>query len=166
MVDDRRARDVAHGDHGFQGNHFARGVANPEPADVFRSQPIFGIGLHVHLPVAIEQRNVVDVGRTQVDLKRLEHVVQGDSLFLGLDPIHVYIELWLIGAEAAEEPDQPRLAIALLRHVGDCPLQRHEPEAGPILYLELEATGAAQAVDGRGAKHNRLRFLNFTKLLS
>src|SRR5205085_12506863 len=49
----------------------------------------------------------------EINLERLEDVVQCHALLLGLDAVHVHVQLRLVGAEAAEQADQPRLAVAL-----------------------------------------------------
>jgi len=47
----------------LQGHHLPGGVADLEFADIGRPRAEGGVGLHVHLPVAAEASEIVDVGR-------------------------------------------------------------------------------------------------------
>ena len=108
--------------------------------------------LHVHLPVAVLEEEVVDVERAEIGLQRGVDVVEGDLLGLGLFVVDVDVELRLGDAEAAEQAGEPRVAVALVGEILDGPLQRPQARAAAVLDLQLEAARAAQAVDRRRAE--------------
>ena len=112
-----------------------------------------GIGLDVHLPVSIEQRNVVDVQAPEVRLEREIHVIERHLLGLELVAVDLHEELGLVHREAAEQSDQTRVRVALVRQVPHGPLQGAEAGPAAVLNLELEPAGGAQAIDRRRAEH-------------
>ncbi len=58
-----RSACIPHVYNCLQGHHLPGGVADLEFADIRRPCPESGVGLHVHLPVAAEAGEIVDVGR-------------------------------------------------------------------------------------------------------
>ena len=68
----------------LQRHHLALAVADLQLADVVGPQAIAGVGLDVDLPVAVVEREVVDVGRAEVGLQRVEDVVEVHALLLAL----------------------------------------------------------------------------------
>src|SRR5207253_10265049 len=79
------------GDHRLQRQHVAVGVTDAELADVLGAQAVARVGLDVHLPVAIEKCDVIDVGRAEVDLERLEHLVQCHALNEVFETLQIYL---------------------------------------------------------------------------
>ena len=96
---------------------------------------------------------VVDIQAPEIRLEREIHVVERHLLGLELVAVDLHEELGLVHREAAEQSDQPRVRVALVRQVPHGPLQGAEAGPALVLNLELEAAGGAQAVDRRRAEH-------------
>ena len=95
---------------------------------------------------AAEQIEVVDVGRADEDLQRVEHVLHVDAEELRLGAVDVEIDLRRRGLEQGEDLDRPAVCVGA-RHqsVGRSFAQRRRAVAGAILDHHAEAAGGADA---------------------
>ena len=115
------------------------------------------VGLNVNLPRAIEIGEVVDVERGQVNLERIEDVVERDADRFGLAPIDVNFDLRRVDAKLGEDVHQARILCGRSHDPKRRFRKRRQPEVGAILELELEAAEARHAVDGRRIDGKDLR---------
>src|SRR6202040_722160 len=101
-----------------------------------------------------EAIEIVDIYRTQISLQSIEYVGQGYGLVLGLDSIHVCIELrhavlkCRVGGVRVELVLLPRLVQNLRRDPREFVIAMRTP----ILQEQLEPAGGAQALN-RGRRH-------------
>ena len=70
-------------------HHLARGVARLERKDVVHLRTERRIRLCHHTVSTAKSVEVIDIEGSQVDLQRLEHVVELHALALDLEAIHV-----------------------------------------------------------------------------
>jgi hypothetical protein len=117
---------------------------------ILRHHAIRVIGLGIDLEGAAEPVELVDVGRAEIGLERLEDVAQGHPERLGLDPVDRHRQLRRAGAERAHDPLDPGLRAALLGYGLAHVLQLDEVEAVILeLDLHLGPGGIADALDRR-----------------
>ncbi len=100
-VDSRDADDVV------QRNHLVVAVgAHVELADVARAAAETLVSLHVNAIGAAVEVEVVDVGRTHVDLQRVGDLLDRHLQAARLRAIDLYHELRIVGGERAEQAAQ------------------------------------------------------------
>jgi len=156
----RRAAGVLHVDERAEREHLAARVPHLKLAHRHRIAAETGVGLQVDLEIAAEQRHVVHVERAEVDLQRVEHLVERHAHRLRLAPVDRHEKLRRTRSLRCEEADEARLLAANGdRGVGRL-LQRHRSYIAAVLDLKLEAAGVAQAVDRRRAEDADLGVLD------
>ena len=148
-----RSRRIADLGHRAQRHHVVVGVADLELADGLGVGAEGGLGLDVDLPRAAETVEIVHVVAGQVRLQRVEHFGKLHAHRLDLGAVDVDIELRRAGAEAGEQADQPRLAVALGGQFVGPGLEGVEVDVARHFQHQLEPAGRAQAVHRRGAEH-------------
>ena len=134
--------------------------------DVTRRQAELRVRLRIDLEGAAELVELVDEGRTHVGRQRREDLVGRDMQRLGLDPVHLDVELRHHRAERRTDP----LQRALRRRIGDDRagdrLQLAEVGiAVAELDLHRKAGGVADALDRRRRDHQDPRLLDDGQLL-
>ncbi len=103
--DDPQARDRA------QRHHLARAVAHVDLPDVGNVGAVVGLALHVDLPGAAKQVEVVDVDAAQRRLQRGEDIADVEAERLRLGAIDVEIDRRIGRGEGREHARQPRIAV-------------------------------------------------------
>ena len=113
------------------------------------SLPVLVARLRGDAEGAAEQIEVVDVGRADIDLQRVEHVLHVDAEQLRLGAVDVEIDLRRRGLEQREDlGDAWRLRGARHHRRGRL-LQRRRAAAGAVLDHHAEAAGIADAAHRR-----------------
>ena len=134
------------------------GVADPQPADILDLVAVFGLGLRDDLPGAAEEVEVVDVQRAQVDLERLEDVLELDPLEHQGRPVDVKVDLGDVGPEDRGAADQLRLLVGQLDEVLGLRLEGLRAQVAPVLDHDHVAAGPAHAPHRRRAEDHDGRF--------
>ena len=116
--------------------------------------------LRDHLVGAAEAVEVVHVDRAEVDLQRLEHVVERDAVLLRLDAIHVGADLRHVHLVVREHARELRRLTRLRDHGLRGLEQLVVADVGAVLDLQLEAADRAEPLDGRRREHHDARFLD------
>ncbi len=80
--------------------------AHIELADVARLAAEVLVGLHVHAISAVVEVEIVDIGRTHVDLQRVGDLLDRHLQAARLGAIDLHHELRIVGGEGAEQPAQ------------------------------------------------------------
>ena len=141
-------------------DHVALAVAHHQVLDVARRQAELRIRLRIDLEGAAELVELVDVGRAQVGRQRREDLVGRDVQGLGLDPVHLDVELRHHRAERRTDALQRALRLRIGDDGAGDRLQLAEVGiAVAQLDLHGEAGGVADALDRRRRDHQdpRLR---------
>ena len=118
------------------------------------------VGLRVHAPGATEQVEVVDVGRAEIDLQRLEQVRQRHALRLRLDAIDLQVELRHVGLVAGERKAHARRSHHGALQRRDRFLESAEADARAILDEQRIAGAGAEAENRRWIDHEGEPFLD------
>ena len=150
-VANRRERPERHG--------LAAPIAHPDLQDITGFSTIERVGLRGDPECPSEQIEIVDVGRTDIDLERAEHVGDVDAEHLRLGAIDIEIDLRRRVLEQGEHLRQT----GCLRRLGDHRSRRFQQglraARGPIFHHHPDAAGVANARDGRRLNHQDQRFL-------
>ena len=118
---------------GAERHHVALGVARPELGDVadFLAERPVRLGGHAEGPA--EEVEVVDVGRPDVQLEGLEHLLGRDAQHLRAHPVDVGEHLGRAGVEQREHAGEPGRLVGGGDQLLACGLERLEPAAAPVL---------------------------------
>ena len=111
------------------------------------------LGLHVHLPGAAEQVEIVHVQRAQIHLQRVKHFAHRNAAGLGGRSIDVQKQPGRVGAEAGEQIAQARRLRPVVDDLVGHALQRFQSGISPILDHDFESAGVAQAFQRRRTEH-------------
>ena len=130
-------------------HHLAPVVAGLQIDDVADVVAERRVGLRRHLVGAAEVVEVVDVGRAEIDLQRLEHPVGRDAEHLGAHPVDVGIDLGRAGVEQREDAGEARDLVGGGHDVLRRRLERRQAAAALVLHHHLEAAGGADAAHRR-----------------
>ena len=112
-----------------------------------------GIGLGGHLVSAAKSVEVVDVKRAEVNLKRLEHIRQADTLTFRLRTVDNHIKLRRIDVQAGHQTGDLSRFGGFHHQEPRVLNQRLKPHAAAIFHLHLESAGGAETGDGRWRKY-------------
>ena len=107
------------------------------------------VGLGADLIHAPEEVEIVDVGRAEIDLQRVEHVRQRHVQHARLGAVDLEVDLRRVGAEGREHPGEVRVLVRALNQVGRGGKDLAQPDAAAILELHLEAAGVADPAHRR-----------------
>ena len=99
----------------------------------------------IDLVSAAEAVEVVDVERAEIDLHRLEEILQRDALLLGFHAINVGVELRDVDGEGGEHAGEAGSLIALADDRLHGLVKGVVAEVGAVLDVELEAADGAEA---------------------
>ena len=113
---------------GWRAAPSALGGAHLETLDVADARPELLVGLHHDAPGSSKEIEVVDVGRAQVGLQRVEDRLQRDVESLGLLPIHIDVDLGHVGLEVLVQAGD---LAALDSRPSPCRWQRSRAGADP-----------------------------------
>src|SRR5437899_12933255 len=120
--------------------------------------------MRVDAAVAVEQVEVVDIGRAEIDLECLEQVGQRHALRLGLDAIDLDIKLWHVGLVANEGYAHAwRLHRRGLQRVGRL-LERAVARARTVFEEQRIARALAKTEDRRRVQYEGKAFLDLGDL--
>ena len=135
-------------------HHLTAGVTDLEATDFLRRLTELLVRLGKNLVGAAEIVEVVHVLRTEIKLQGREHVGRGETDLLGLLAIDVGVERRRAGIVEGEDPCEGRILVGRrdqrVGRIGEF-LRRM---IAAILDHQLEATGRAQALDGRRIDHD------------
>ncbi|KWT85151.1 hypothetical protein APY03_3954 [Variovorax sp. WDL1] len=137
-----------------QRHHLARGGAHLQQADVLRPGAVRRIRLHPHAVGPAELVEVVRIQAAQVDLHGVEDVLHRHAELARLGAVDVRVELRHIDLPAGEHAGQLRRLHRLAHESLHCSVHCLVAHRAPVLQLELEATGGAQALHGRRREHD------------
>ena len=118
-----------------------------------------GVGLHLNAECTSQQVEVVDVGRADIDLQRVEHIRQVNAEELRLVAVNIEIELRRLCLEQREHLHQTRRLRRAAHHRIDRALQRLRAAAVAVLDHHAKATGVADAVHRRRLHDDHEGFL-------
>ena len=134
---------------GAQRHHLPLPVADMDAVDVVDLGPVGGLGLHVDLPGAAEQIEVVDVEAAENGLERVEHVADADAQGLHLVAVDVEIELGRVGGVGGEHRPERRVLVGGEDEPASGGGELGRIAAPQILELVLEAAAGAEPDDRR-----------------
>ncbi len=116
--DAHRAARVAHRQDRAQQDHLPLVVAHLELANSLDLVAEARIGLEIDLPGPAELVEVVDVVRSEVDLQRIEDLVQRHAQGQALGTVDVEVQPGRVRARAVEQTLQTRRGVAARRRCG------------------------------------------------
>ena len=111
------------------------------------------LGLHVYLPGAAEQIEIVHVQRAKINLQGIEHLVHRNAHRFGGGAIDIEKQPGSVGAEAGEQIANSRFALAIDYDVVGHLLQRFEVGVAAIFDHHFETAGGAQAFQRRRTQY-------------
>ena len=86
-------------DQGAERDHLTFGITRLKTGDVFRAIAKGSIGLGNDLEGAAEAVEVIQIKGAEINLHRLEEILQWNALLLGFDAIDVGVELRHVDGE-------------------------------------------------------------------
>src|ERR1043166_5744561 len=104
------------------------------------------IGLSHHLESASEPIEVVHIKRTEIDLHRLEQVLQRHALSFGFYTINFRVELRYVDGERREQSAEPWRLIAFVDQRLRILRQRVVAHVAAIFHIQLESANCSQSI--------------------
>ena len=124
-------------------------AAHIDAINVVEAAPVLRLRLHLDLPGAAEQIDVVDIVAAERGLQRLEDIVERHPQYLRLVAIDIEIDRRIGGRERAEDAAQPRVLVGRYREPAHDLRERLRIAAAQILEHIGEAAAGAEADDRR-----------------
>ena len=140
---------LLHLDERAERNHLSGGVAGFQTRDVLGAIAELRVGLRDDLPGTAEEVEVIHVERAEVDLHRLEQILQGHALRLGLHAIDLGVELRDVHGEGGEDAGEFARGVALSDEPHGVLEERVVAEAGAILDVHFESANGTDVDRGR-----------------
>ena len=146
-------------------HHLAFVIARLQTGNVFGVGAERGIGLGHDFEGAAKAVEVVHIKRAEINLERIEKILQRDSLRLRFLPVHVRIQLRHIHGERGEHAAERGVLVALADDVLQILIEGVVTKIGAVFDVEFETADGAQP-HHRGRWHGEHEsFLDGAELL-
>ena len=126
-------------------HHLTFRVAGLEAGDVLSAVAELGVGLRNDLIGAAKTVEVVHVKRAEINLHRLEKILQRHALLLGLYAINVRVQLRHVHREGRKRAGQSGCLITLADDALDVLVERVVAKVGAVFDEKLETANRAEA---------------------